>query len=90
MLVGNTLRSYPPVIAFVFLGQGMLLTFLFGQFTIGMELLYTLVAGVGLALGVRVEPDTGFLEHTEVMTPTVCKVGADNLSAFLVDCHLAL
>lgn len=54
MFVSDPLAGNSSVVAFIFLSQWVVFTFLLGQFAVRVELLDTDVASVSLALGIRV------------------------------------
>lgn len=89
MLIDRPLAGDPPVGTFLFLGEGMFFAPLLRQLTVGMQLLDTLVAGVGLSFDIRMQSYTRFLAQPEVMSPATPKAGTDNRLSVFIDNDLA-
>lgn len=90
MFIGNTLGGYSPVVLPVLFGKRMLLASFLWEFTVGVEFLDALVAGVSLPGRAWMGMHLRLLEHAEVMPFAVAKVGADDLVRLLVYDDLAL
>lgn len=79
MFVDDPLTGDSAVFPLFFFSQRVQFSFLFGQFTAGVQFLDTGVAGVGLAFGIRVKANTGLFKEPEVVLLALAETGTDNL-----------
>ena len=74
----------------VLLGQGVLLAPFFGHDGLAVELLQPHVPGVGDGFGLRMQPDSGFFEQSEVVAAARIVGEAENPARGPVDLELCL